>query len=147
MGPEIISNMSDRLNAVKDALAAAMPTRTVTRELKHFDDHVDAEISAGVLMVTSRSEGLYSQSLGMVAKEGTQKLLLIGHIKLAESVSGEALEDAEIAFIEELKAALRITIPGIGIRLTRVEHSGQTDKPYGWLVASIDAGPPELNTI
>ena len=147
MGPEIISNMSQRLNAVKDALTAAMPSRVVTRELKHFDDHSAADIAAGVLMVTSRSERDYSPSLGMVAKEGTQKLLLIGQIKLAESVTGEALEDAEITFIEELKAALRITIPGIGIRLTSVEHSGQIDKPYGWLVASVDAGPPQLNTI
>ena len=146
MGPEIISNMSERLNAVKDSLATAMPTRTVTRELKHFDEHSDAEIAAGVLMVTSRNERDYSQSLGMVAKEGTQKLLLIGHIKAAESVSGEALEDAEIAFIEELKAALRITVPGVGLRLTSVEHSGQIDKPYGWLVASVDAGPPDMNT-
>jgi len=146
MGPIVLERMDDRLDAIETAFVTALSTRIIKRELMHFDDHEEAEINAGVLMIASQGEGNYSESLGMVAKEGTQRLLLIGHLKLAEAASSLDVENAEIDFIEELKAALRLGVDGLSFSLKNVEQSAQLDKPYGWFVASVDAGPPLQNS-
>ena len=147
MGPQRIERMDDRLDAIETALTAAMPGRVIQRELVHFDDHAPADISAGVIMIVSTGESNYNNDLGMEAKEGTQQILLIGHIKLPEESTSQAVEDAEINFIEELKGAIRTGVNGMSIALKQVSHSAQLEKPYGWFVASIDAGPPNENTI
>lgn len=146
MGPVKLERLDDRLNAFETALKAALPTRIIKRELMHFDKHTAAEISAGVLMLVSKGEGSYSQVPGMVAKEGTLYLTLIGHLKLAETNTGQELETAEINFIEEIKAALRINVPGMSLKLNNIDQSAQLDFPYGWLVASVDVTPPQQNT-
>jgi len=137
-----VDHMGTRLAAVLVLLTAQLSTRHVTRNLKHFTDQPAADIADGILTIVSAGEGNYKNQRGMVAKEGTGRLLLIGHLKLAESASGQAVEDAEVAFIEEVKAALRVGVTGIGFALQNVEHSRQLDRPYGWFVASVDAGPP-----
>ena len=147
MGAQKIERMDDRLDAIEQALIAALTTRVVKRELQHYDDHSQADIAAGVLMIVSSGEGDYNNSLGMVAAEGTQNIMLIGHIKLVEGSTSLAVEAAEINFIEELKSALRTGVTGMGIALKQINHSAQLEKPYGWFVASIDAGPPPENTI
>ena len=146
MGPAALERMNERLDAIEAALIAAMPSRTIKREMLPFDDHGSAELSAGVLMLISQGEGNYSSELGMVAKQGTQKLLLIGHLELAPTATGQEVEAAEITFIEELKSMLRAGVPGLSFNLINVEHSAQLEKPYGWFVASVDAGPPKENT-
>jgi len=146
MGPTALDRLDDRLDAIEAALVVAMPARIIKREMLHYDAHTVAELTAGVLMLTSQGEGSYSESLGMVAKEGTQKLLVIGHIKLPESATGRDVETAEINFIEELKSMLRTGVPGLSFKLVNVEQSAQLEKPYGWFVASVNAGPPQENT-
>lgn len=141
-GPTL-TRLDDKKTAVLASLAASMPARVIIGEKKHFTDHSDADIAAGVLMVISLGEGQYRQERGMVAKEGTQNFLFIGHIKLAEDATGNQVEQAEINFIEEFKAAMRAGAAGLHLALQNIEQSAQLDKPYGWFVAGGTAAPPQ----
>ena len=145
MGPVMLEHMDERLAAVRALFSAALSARVIKDSLLHYTEHTDAELTAGVLTIVSQGEGDYSTALGMTAREGTQSLLFIGHLKLAESATGRDIETAELAFIRELKTALRTGVEGVELQLRRIEHSAQLDHPYGWFVASVDAGPPRAN--
>lgn len=145
MGPQLLEHMDERLAAARALFTAQLPTRVIKDSLVHFDDHSAAELTAGVLMIVSRGEGDYSSALGMVAREGTQNLMMIGHLKLDESSSGRDIENAEMAFIREVKTALKVGTEGVDLQLQRIDHSAQLDHPYGWFVASVDAGPPRAS--
>lgn len=137
-----IENMGARLTAVTDLFTEQLTTRHIKRALKFFADQDSAEILAGILMIVSAGEADYKNQRGMVGKEGTGKILLVGHIRVAESDNSQDIEDVEIAFIEEIKAALRVDVPGLSFSLESVEHSRQLEHPYGWFVATIKVGPP-----
>jgi len=137
-----LERLDAKKQAVMAALAVAMPARVITGRKRHYTDHAAADLTAGVLTVISLGEGEYKQDIGLVAKEGTQHLLFIGHIKLAESATGDQVEQAEINFIEELKAALRTGVTGLHLTLQSIEQSAQLETPYGWFVAGGGAAPP-----
>ena len=137
-----IEHMGERLTAVAELLTAQLSTRHIKRALKYFADQDDAELLAGILTIVSAGEGDYKNQRGMVGKEGAGKILLIGHIKVPESDNSQDIEDAEIKFIEEVKPALRVDVPGLSFSLEGVEHSRQLEHPYGWFVATIKVGPP-----
>ena len=146
LGGTVIERMDDRLDALEASLAAALPTRTIKRSLMHYTDHTDTELAAGVVMLVSGGEGDYNKGLGMVAREGVQRVLLVGHLKVAEDAAGAVVEAAELDLIEEIKAWARTNVPGMSLRLDSVQHSRQIENPYGWLVAYLDAGPPRSTT-
>lgn len=143
---QAIERMDDRMDAIAAALLLALPTRVVKRSLKHYTEHSAADLAAGVVTLVSAGEGSYNPGLGMVAKEGTHRVLLIGHLKVAEGQDGEDIEAAELDLAEEIKAFVRAGVTGTSLRLDRIEHSRQLENPYGWLVAYIDAGPPRRTT-
>ena len=138
----IIDDIAARLTAVKELLIAQLATRHIKRELKHFSDQDDAELLEGILTIISAGEGDYKNQKGMIGKEGTSRILLVAHIKVAESTTSQAIENAELAFFKEVKTALRIDVPGLGFTLESFEHSRQLEHPYGWFVATLKAGPP-----
>lgn len=146
IGGTVIERMDDRLDALAAALAAALPTRTVKRSLLHYTEHSAAELAAGVVTLVSAGEGDYNKGLGMVAREGVQRVVLIGHLKVAEGAPGATVEAAELDLIEELKAWARLPSPGMSLRLDSVQHSRQLENPYGWVVAYLDIGPPRAST-
>lgn len=146
MGPTKIERMDDRLDAIETALTAALPARTIKRGLYDYEEHTDAEIAAGVVMILSGGEGKYRQGPGMEAREGTQRVMLAGHLQVSETDTRQAIEAAELELIEEIKSFVRAGVSGVGLSLERVENSRQLDHPYGWVVAFIDAGPPRATT-
>lgn len=141
-----IERMDDRLDALQAALAAALPARVIKRSLLHYTDHEPAELAAGVVTIVSGGEGDYNKGLGMVAREGVQRVILVGHVQVAEGAAGAVVEAAEIDLIEELKAWARAPIAGMSLRLDSVQQSRQLENPYGWLVAYLDIGPPRATT-
>ena len=143
---QAIERMDDRLDAVEASLASALSTRVISRALKHYTDQTDDDLTAGVVTIVSAGEGDYNKGLGMVAREGTQRILLIGHLSVAETTGGKDIEAAELDLIEEIKAWVRQPITGMSLRLDNVQHSRQLEHPYGWLVAYIDIGPPRATT-
>lgn len=141
MGTKNIERMDDRLAAIAAALTTALSTRTVKRGLYHYSDHSPADLTKGVVMLVSAGEGDYSKALGMAAKEGTHRIMLVGHLKVLESDTRQAIEAAELDLIEEIKAFVRSGVAGTTLTLDRAEQSRQLEHPYGWVLAFIDAGP------
>lgn len=143
---QAIERMDDRLDAIEASLAAALPSRIVTRALKHYTEQSDADLTAGVVTIVSAGESGYNTGLGMAAREGVHRILLIGHLRVAEDTTGADIEAAELDLIEEIKAWARQPVQGMSISLDNVQHSRQLEHPYGWIVAYVDAGPPRSTT-
>lgn len=141
-----VERMDDRMDAVAAAAATALPARVVKRSFfRHFTDHTPAELASGVVMVISAGERGYNDGLGMEAREGTHRFLLIGHLKVAETPAADMpqrVEAAELDLIEEIKTFVRSGVAGVRLVLDQVQHSRQLEAPYGWVVAYVDAGPP-----
>lgn len=142
----LIDRLDDRLDAIAASLSAALPNRVIKRALMHYTDHSPAELAAGVVTLVSAGEKDYSRNLGMVARDGTQQILLIGHLKVAEDTTGMDIEAAELDLIEDLKTWCRQPLPGMALRLESIQHSRQLEHPYGWLVAYFDITSPRANT-
>lgn len=138
--------MDDRLAAFVTALTAALPARVVKTELLHFDAQPSADLTAGVVTVISDYEADYSTRPGMAGREGTQRLILVGHLKVAETDTATAIQALEMDMMEEIKTFVRNGVPRMTLNLERCQGSRQLDHPYGWFVALIDAGPPVETT-
>lgn len=152
MGPTPIERMDDRLDALQAALVAfyaALPEgerRVVKRGLKDYREHANADLAKGVVTLVSDSEAGFSTRFGEVARKGAQTVLLVGHLKVAETADPAAVEVLELDMVEQLKTFVRAGVAGIGLLLNDIQTSRQLDHPYGWFVMSITAGPP-LSTI
>ena len=122
------------MNLIKTLLAAALPLRIVTRDLLDFGQR---DCTAGVYTLVSNGEGGYQNLNGREAMDGTQRILLVGQIQLGEDVAPSAIEDAELAMVDEIKAFLRAR-PSTIVQwyMTGCRQSQQMDAPFGWV--SID---------
>jgi hypothetical protein len=140
-----IERIDDRQTAIVESITAALNNRIVKRSLLHFDQHEPGEIETGVVMVVSSGESDYSQNLGMTAKEGKHGQLLVCHLKVAEESDKVAIEQAEMALIEEIKAWVRAGVSGMSFEIESAQHSRQLEHPYGWVVVKLNAIPPRTN--
>jgi hypothetical protein len=147
-----IERMDDRLDAIQAALIAWYLTqpeperRVVKRGLVDYREHSDAELASGVVTLVSEGEDGFSTRFGEVGRKGQQGILLVGHLKVAETATPAAVEALELDMVEQLKTFVRGGVTRIGLLLNTVQQSRQLDHPYGWFVMSITAGPP-LETI
>lgn len=143
-----IQRMDERMNAIAAAATTHFTTRVVKRSLfQHFDQHLPGELEKGVVMLISAGEGDYKRDFGMVAKDGTHRLLMIGHMIVGEDTEPVAVEQAEMVLIEEIKAfCVSTQIQGLSLNIVESEHSRQTAHPYGWVVVQLEAGPPFQTT-
>ena len=141
-----LDRLDDRLNAIEAALTTALPTRVIKRAYyRHVQDQAPADLDAGVVMLVSSGESGYRKGVGLVAREGTQDVLLVCHLRVAETASPQDIEAAEIVLIEEIKSFVRAGVAGMTLLLDRVQHSRQQAHPYGWVVATLQAAPPGSN--
>lgn len=147
MLPAAIEDTDARVTAVAAALAAALPDRVVARGFVPFTERDSAQLAKGVLNVITAGEGDYATGRGMQVREGTTNLRLIGHIDVTEQATSLALEQAELAFIAEIKDFFRQdNVAGLSLRLDNWVKSQLTERPHGWFVVYADIGPPRANT-
>lgn len=131
---------AERLAAMQAALAAAMPARVVGRDLKDFGDRAKPDIAAGVFTLISKGEGSYRNYNGREAMDGKHRMLLVGQIELAEDAAPSAIEDAELAMVEDVKAFVRALPPTLcSVVMTGFQQSGQLEVPYGWVAIEMEA--------
>jgi hypothetical protein len=126
--------------ALKAAMAAAMPARVITRDLRDFAEREEADLLAGVVTLVGAGEKDYVDLLGGAYDQGTVPFTVVGQVKIGEGTSPSAVEDAEDALMEEIKAF--VINPGSdllgGIRLLGWRQSGQLEHPYGWIGCDIE---------
>lgn len=140
-----IQRIDDRMAAIFSSLQSTLTARILKRGLLHFDQHEAGEIESGVVMAISDGESDYSENLGMTAKDGKHGLLIICHLKVAETSAKVAIELAEMALIEEIKSWVRAGVPGMDFEIITAQQSRQLEHPYGWVVVKINAIPPRSN--
>ena len=131
----------DALEALKAGLAAAMPARVVTRDLLSFDLRQESDLLAGVLTVVTNREGRYANYRGREAQMGRLNVVVVGQLKLAEDALPSEVEDAEFAFVEQVKDFLAGILPVEAIDLLETRFSGQMEAPYGWFAMDWEVLP------
>jgi len=140
-------NVLTRMDDIETAAKAFFTNRIIKRSLlQHFDNHAAGELEQGVIMIISRGESGYRNGLGMIAKEGTQEILFVGHLKVAEGSQPVEVEKSEGALIEEIKSFLKTGVTGMSLKPERIDQSQQLAAPYGWVVAKLRAEPPQQGT-
>lgn len=139
------NDIRQRMAALDASLRTALPKRIIKRGLQHFDAHTPAELCCGVLMLISDSETDFNPSMGMPAKSGTHKIIVVGHCKTDEMACPSELEIAEMDLIEDLKAWIRQPPAGMDLLPEQFQQSRQLEFPYGWITAFIDVVPPRNN--
>jgi hypothetical protein len=127
--------MSVRLGLIMEhvasGLAAAAPRRIVTRSLPDNQGHSLDALRAGVYTVISAGIGGYNDHAGTPRRVGEHVILVIGQWQLAESATGQEIEDAEFVMMEELKEFMTTYDPPVGgkLKLDSVQQSGQLYRP------------------
>ncbi len=134
-----MGELADRMAATAAGLAAACPTRVVTRDYKDHAQRRKEDLVQGVLTLLSLGEAGYANLNGRAARDGQHRMLLTGQIKVGENDPGEVLEAAEFAMVEEVKAWLRaLPIDLITLEMTGFRQSGQMERPYGWVAMDLE---------
>jgi len=129
------------LDNLKTALAAALPTRVVTRDLRDFAQHAQSDLEAGVLTIVSHREAGYANYRGREADLGKLSVITVGQLKMPEAAAPSEVEDAEFAFAEETKTFLQTVLPVEAVVLLETRFSGQLDAPYGWFAMDWEVWP------
>lgn len=132
--------IEDRLEAIRVSLAAALPTRTVTRRWVALNLLADDQLVAGHLTLCSQGEQGYKNINGREAMDGVHSLALIGRLKLAENQDALEVEKAELALVQDVKTWLRSLVPGplCCLLMTGFQQSGQVQAPYGWVTFELE---------
>lgn len=146
MIPQQTDHIGQRKQALMTAMEEAMATRVIVGQLKNFQEYSDEDLAKGVVQVISDAETGYSEEPGMTAREGTLSVIVVGHLRVAENTEPAAIEAAETALIEELKAFVRAGVAGATVLLDEARGSRQTEHPYGWIFARLRLAPSLTGT-
>lgn len=134
-----MSELGDRMNLIKTTLAAALPSRVVTRDFLDFTDRKDADLLAGIYTLMSGGEKDYQNLLSRHAMDGQQSILLVGQFRVAEGAASSAIEDAEFAMVDEIKAFARALPDSLcQLNMLGFRQSQQVDHPYGWVAIDLE---------
>ncbi|MBF0453632.1 MAG: hypothetical protein HQL72_02305 [Magnetococcales bacterium] len=128
------------MDLLKETLADQLPDRIITRDFLPMAQRSNTDLAKGVYTLLCKSEGEYQQVVGREAQGGRLKVLLLVQLKVGEKDPGSTVEDAEFAVIEEIKNLVRGPLPDelLNLWLMGVNHSGQLEKPFGWIAADLE---------
>lgn len=133
--------LTDRLNAIKAALAAMYPARVVTRDALDPASRKREDLVAGTYTLISLAEDEFTNVSGYEAQDGAHGLLIVGDLELNDPNVGEsgiAVEDAELDMVEEIKGFVRNLPANIcKIDLVSWQQSGQMSRPRGWVMFNL----------
>lgn len=142
-----MSELDDRMEAIRAALAAKYPARVVTRRFVDFPQHPDADLQAGIYTLLAGGEAEFKNlNRAYNAKDGKQSITLLGQIRVPaqanEEADGLAVEQAEFALRDEVIAFLQ-DLPEALCQIDAVgwTNSRQVEAPYGWIAFELEYRP------
>lgn len=138
-----MSELGTRMTAIRDALAALYPQRTVTRRYLDPSLRPTNQLHSGVYTLLSASEGQYTNVPGYSAQQGRHEITLVADIQVDADVNTpEVTEDAEFEMIDEIKTFVR-DLPDTlcTLNLMAWSQSGQIDHPRGWVIFQLEYIP------
>jgi hypothetical protein len=130
---------ADRLNNIKQRLAALAPSAQVSRDYTAFNQRGDYDHNEPVFCVVSGGFPKFG-SLPTPAEDQQHKFMILGQVKLYDQDSGDALEDAEFALLDVVKQLVQADFwadESSCIELKQVSQSQQQDHPYAWIVCEL----------
>ncbi len=127
------------LEALKTALQAAAPARVVTRELRDFGDRSEVDLKQGIYTLISRGQQ------EMRSRREYLRVLLVGQVMVDEKAAGDALEEAELLMIDELRR-FKDGVQGAQVNIASWQQSQQIERPHGWISAELEVGPFDFST-
>lgn len=135
-----MSAVGDILDSLVTQFQAMAPARTITREFQPLEDLRDTEALAGRFTLKIAGVEGYMNEVGLAMAHGTAKLVIYGQVKVAEDAGGEALEEAELLMVEDVKALAAALDPGAtgALMPQRYTQSQQLEYPYGWIAVECD---------
>lgn len=127
------------LDRLAEVLAAAAPSRVVSRSFQDFARRDRADLQAGVLTVLGRGANNPQPPRAEILR-----VLLVGQVQLGEDTAGSALEAAEGELVDEIYHLARF-IGGAYLDIANWRQSMQLEHPYGWITADLEIGPFDLD--
>ena len=128
------------LDSIVTQFQTVAPSRTISRTMVPFAELPDADLTAGRFTLKMGGAENYQNQVGLAMAYGTAKLVIFGQIKVAETASGEALEEAELLMLEDVKALAEALDPGLtgALMPQRHQQSQQLEHPWGWIAVECD---------
>jgi hypothetical protein len=130
------------LDALQASMAAAMPARTVQRNLPADPANLPREqLLAGVLCLVSEGGGGFANYLGREGQLGTMQLSVVGFLQVAEDSEPADIERAELALLDDVLAWCADTgdiDPATGVLPEDWTQSKQIEHPFGWLIVRLE---------
>lgn len=127
------------LDAMQAAIAAALPTRIVQRDLIDPAQVPAADLEKGVVCLLSQGGGQFANYLGREGELGRMRVAAVGYLLLAEDTNPAAIERAELQLLQELLDWTGNTgVPGLTALPQEFRQSQQLEHPYGWLMLGLE---------
>lgn len=135
-----MSELGDRIDALVALFKTVAPARVITRTLQDFASRHDADLLAGVFTLVNKGVNDYKNHPGQAAALGTDGLIIVGQIRVAEGAAGDVLEEAEFLMMDDVKALANADLPTNlgGFIVNGFTQSQQVETPYGWIAVQCD---------
>jgi len=132
--------LDERVEALKNGLAAALPDRVVTRNLQDVAARDAHDLGKGIFTLLTLGEGDFPNFVGREAALGTQRMIIIGQQCLPEEAKPVDVERAEIAMAADLKGFCAAAMPaGVDqLLFLNWQGSGQTEFPYASIMVDLE---------
>lgn len=136
--------MSDDANGALDAIEASLFSTLARRKVKRglIDPAAAAreDLLDGVVCIVGQGGGGFANYLGREGQLGLMNVMLVGFLLVEEGTDPVAIEQAELALLQEL---LHWTSypnnPGLNSVLPQeFRQSQQLEHPYGWVALSLE---------
>lgn len=127
--------------AAKLSLQAACPTRVVLRGMQDPAALGDAALAQGVLSLVADGTDGWVEFTGREGEYGRLSFAIVGHLRVADDATPEALDQAEAALEGELLAWCQQIKPAPldAVYPRRAFYSKGLERPYGWIVMELEA--------
>ena len=125
---------NDTMVLLRERLQAAMPGRLVTRSAGDFAQRPTQDRRRGVVTLATTAITDLDAPDAYFDVAGKVRIALLAEFELSEKASGEDVEAAEWALLDEIRAFVRA--PGAGLcplAVLNADFSSQAAVPTGWL--------------
>lgn len=141
-----MSELGDRLEALRAALAAQFPLRVVKRKAVDPANQPRADMVKGIYTIITQGEEGFTNVSGYEAEDARQQILILADFVIdaagGNEADGEAIENAEFVMRDEVKAFCK-NLPATlcALHLRAWAQSQQTVAPFGWAIFQLEYIP------
>ncbi|MGE0350949.1 hypothetical protein [Hydrogenophaga sp.] len=135
-----MSDANGALDAIEASLFATLGDRHVQRGLADPAAADRQHLLDGLVCVVGQGGGSFANYLGREGQLGLMTVMLVGFLLVEEDTEPVAIEQAELALLQELLDwTAHPNNPGLNSVLPlEFRQSQQLEHPYGWVALSLE---------